>query len=505
LTDDQEESGARNWFSSVFELAPYPIVLINRSGAIIQVNVQTGQTSGYSRTDLLGQQLEILVPEARRIGAEGELYAVRKDGTEFPTQVWVKPIDTAGESLAAVFIVDITDRKALEQTLSEREHRLQSLETIIDSIDDAIVTITLDGLVTSWNSAAERIFGYSATEMIGQSILRLAVAGGEAEMLETLRRVKGGERVNHYETWRRHKDGSVLAISLSEAPLFDIEGRLVGVSKVLHDVTARKRAERALAESETRLRTLHDELLRISRLNEMGQMAAALSHEINQPLTVISSYMIGAKAILNRRGRLPIARLREAVEAAGDQAVRASEIIRNMRDFLARGDVEKRAHPLRPLLEEACALASLATPPGRIDLELSHVLPDTAVMANKIQIQQVLLNLIRNAAEAVAGQGNGCITIGAAVRNEEVEVSVADNGPGLSRDVMDQLFQPFISTKAGGMGMGLSICHAIMADHKGRLWAEENPDGGAIFRLTLERARGAPEDDRGSDTLSHQK
>jgi two-component system, LuxR family, sensor kinase FixL len=253
------------------------------------------------------------------------------------------------------------------------------------------------------------------------------------------------------------------------------------------------------------LRTLHDELLRISRLNEMGQMAAALSHEINQPLTVISSYMIGAKAILNRRGRLPIARLREAVEAAGDQAVRASEIIRNMRDFLARGDVEKRAHPLRPLLEEACALASLATPPGRIDLELSHVLPDTAVMANKIQIQQVLLNLIRNAAEAVAGQGNGCITIGAAVRNEEVEVSVADNGPGLSRDVMDQLFQPFISTKAGGMGMGLSICHAIMADHKGRLWAEENPDGGAIFRLTLERARGAPEDDRGSDTLSHQK
>ena len=175
------------------------------------------------------------------------------------------------------------------------------------------------GIVTSWNKAAERIFGYTAEEMIGQSIVRLAVPGQPDDMVEILNRIKRGESVDHYETKRLHKNGAILHVSLSVSPVYDTDGRLVGASKVARDITETKRAEAALEGSQARLQELHSELLHVSRLSAMGQMAAMVAHELNQPLTAINNYMEAASTLLERGGDLPLARTPRRIGCAASK------------------------------------------------------------------------------------------------------------------------------------------------------------------------------------------
>jgi two-component system, LuxR family, sensor kinase FixL len=330
------------------------------------------------------------------------------------------------------------------------------------------------------------MFGHTAAEMIGHPILKLAAPGYEDEMTEILDRVQRGERVDHYETMRRHKDGSLLHVSLTESPVYDADGQLTGASKVLRDITAAKSAEAALQESQSRLQELHSELLHVSRLSAMGQMAASLAHELNQPLTAISNYMEAVNALLDRGGNVSPDRLRTVVGRAGEQAVRAGQIIQRLREFVSRGDTEKRIEFLPPLLREERELALLGTRQRNMPIRLEDNIPDVSVIVDKIQIQQVLLNLLRNAAEAIAGQEDGKIVLAAAGHADGmVEISVADNGPGLPEEIRAKLFQPFVSTKETGMGIGLSICHTIIAAHNGRLWAEPDSGDGTVFRMTL--------------------
>jgi two-component system, LuxR family, sensor kinase FixL len=276
---------------------------------------------------------------------------------------------------------------------------------------------------------------------------------------------------------------------LTESPVYDSQEQLVGASKVSRDITESKRAAAALRDSESRLQELHSELLHVSRLSAMGQMAASLAHEMNQPLTAISNYMEALNALLDRGGNLPPNRLRAVVERAAEQAVRAGQIIQRLREFVSRGDTEKRIEFLPPLLGEARELALLGTKQRGIPIHLEDNITDISVIVDKIQIQQVLLNLLRNAAEATAGQDDGRIVLAAAgLGGDMVEISVADNGPGLPDEIRARLFQPFVSTKKTGMGVGLSICHTIIAAHNGRLWAESGSGVGTVFRMTLPTA-----------------
>jgi two-component system sensor kinase FixL len=222
----------------------------------------------------------------------------------------------------------------------------------------------------------------------------------------------------------------------------------------------------------------------------MGQMAATIAHELNQPLTAISNYMEAVNTLLDR-GDSAMPRLRNAVARAGEQAVRAGQILQQLRGFVSRGDSEKRVESVEPLVKEAAELALLGTRQKGVQISVAADVGGAVIIADRIQIQQVLLNLLRNAAEAVADREAGEITLVAEVGDDAVQVSVVDNGPGLPEEVQARLFQPFVTTKKTGMGVGLSICHSIVMAHNGELRAEPNPSGGTIFRLTLPTARAA--------------
>ena len=508
----EHETAAERRFRLVVEAAPNATVMVNRASEIVLVNAQAERLLGYSRTELLGQPIKVLVPERfrsghvqmrasffadprpRPMGLGRDLFGRKKDGSEFPVEIGFNPIETDAGLMVLAAVVDITERKAAERALQESEHRARSLAAIVESSDDSIVGTTLDGLVTSWNKAAERIFGYSAEEMIGKSILCLAVPGHGDEMLEILNRIKRGERVDHYETTRRHKDGTILHISLSVSPIYDPDGRLIAASKVSRDITAAKNAEIALKQSETQLQEMHAELLHVSRLSAMGQVAAMLAHELNQPLTAISNYMEGARVLLDRGGDLPLSRIGSAIDRAAEQALRAGQIIQRLRGFVSRGNSQRRIEAVSPLLKELLELALFDMRQRGVSIRLENTPADVRILADEIQIQQVLLNLLRNAAEAVANQEHREISLLTEASADAVQISVVDNGPGLSDEIRDKLFQPFVSTKKTGMGVGLSICHTIITAHDGRLWAEPNPDGGTIFRFTLPTI--APDHDR---------
>jgi two-component system sensor kinase FixL len=242
-------------------------------------------------------------------------------------------------------------------------------------------------------------------------------------------------------------------------------------------------------ERERRLNELRSELIHVARVSELGQMVSALAHEVNQPLTAIGNYLRAGQRLV-RAG--DTAKLEAALAKASDEATRASAVIRRLRDFIKKSDSVRRPEDLGPMLEETVALALVAADRRSVGVELRVDPAASAALIDKIQVQQVLLNLIRNAIEAMAdGLLPALVIATAPAADGMIAVSVADNGPGLVAEVRNRLFQPFVTSKSEGMGVGLSICHAIIEAHGGRIWAEDNPGGGTVFRFTVPRAVAA--------------
>jgi two-component system sensor kinase FixL len=277
----------------------------------------------------------------------------------------------------------------------------------------------------------------------------------------------------------RRKDGSTfpMYLSVGEGRLND-EPIFVGI---VHDMTAQQRSER-------QLRELQAELVHVSRLSEIGQMASALAHELNQPLTAITNFTRAAQMFLKNIHDAEAGTARAAMDNVATQALRAGDIIRRIRGFVAKGDSEKAVETVKAIIDETIALADGVHRLSGITVLHGVDPPTLTVFADKIQIEQVLLNLIKNAAEALAGRPDPEIDVRALARDDMVEIRVRDNGPGLSPEIAARLFEPFLSTKAEGMGVGLSISRTIVEAHGGRLWAENNPGAGATFIFTLGRA-----------------
>lgn len=367
----------------------------------------------------------------------------------------------------------------VNRDLGRREAHLRS---ILETVPDAMVVIDEGGLIRDFSKAAERLFGWTAAEVAGRNVNML--------MPSPYREAHDGYLERYYRTGERRiigvgrvvvgerKDGSTFPMELAVGEMRIAEGRFF--TGFVRDLTERQ-------QTETRLQELQSELVHVSRLTALGEMASALAHELNQPLSAIANYLKGSRMLL-ARDEVPHDRVADAISRAADEALRAGEIIRRLRDFVSRGETERSVESLPKLIEEASALALVGAKEHGIRVRFDFSPSVDLVLADKVQIQQVVLNLIRNAIDAMVDSPRRhlIVTIVPAEENMAL-VSVADTGPGISPDVASQLFQPFITTKRTGMGVGLSISRTIVEAHGGKIWVKENPGGGAVFRFTLQR------------------
>lgn len=416
-----------------------------------------------------------------RIIRDIQIERLRKDGTKAKIRYSAAPLyDSHGAIRGAITLSeDIGEQLQTLAVLKQQETRLRA---VLETVPDAIIVIDHRGLIQSFSSAAERQFGYAAADVIGENVSLLMPSPYREEhdhYIERYQRTHEKRIIGiGREVFGRRKDGSIFPMYLSVG-----EGKLEGESiyvGIIHDITAQQATER-------QLREMQNELLQVSRLSGMGQMASSLAHELNQPLTGASTLLQATRRMLEAGDPAAIARAREAVEKAAQQLLRAGEIIRRLREFAARGDTEKVEVPVDTMINEAIALARISNKFGNTQVvaELADTPP---VLADKVQVQQVILNLLRNGLEAMEGTAKPVLAVSTRRVNDMVEVSVTDTGPGISPEVKERLFQPFVTTKQQGMGVGLAICRTIIEAHGGRLYAEDNPDGGTIFRFTLARA-----------------
>lgn len=373
-----------------------------------------------------------------------------------------------------------TQARALD--LTAREAHLRS---ILDTVPDAMIVIDEHGVMSSFSKAAERLFGYDASEAIGRNVKMLMPQPYRGDHDEYIGRyLRTGERriigIGRVVVGER-KDGSTFPMELSVGEMRSNDQRFF--TGFVRDLSERQVAE-------ARLQELQSELVHISRLTAMGEMASTLAHELNQPLSAIANYLKGSRRLLE--GNDAVAPAREAMDKATEQALRAGEIIRRLRDFVSRGESERRVENLPKVIEEASALALVGAKEQDVRVRFLFDPAADLVLCDRVQVQQVLLNLMRNAIEAMAESPRRELTLATTARDDGmVEVAVADTGPGLADEVTRQLFQPFVTTKRHGMGVGLSISRTIVDAHGGRIWAEKNTGGGTVFRFTLRAARGA--------------
>ncbi|WP_430421119.1 sensor histidine kinase [Phenylobacterium sp.] len=374
--------------------------------------------------------------------------------------------------------------RTIREFVADAQTREAHLQSILDTVPDAMIVIDERGLIQSFSSAAERQFGWVAAEVIGKNVsvlmpapYRTAHDGYLGRYITTgERRIIGIGRVVVGE----RKDGTTFPMELSVGEM--ISGQARYFTGFVRDLTERQAAER-------RLQDLQGELVHVSRLTALGEMASAMAHELNQPLTAAASFMKGCLVLLKRKP-LDEDRLADMIGQGADQALRAGQIIRRLRDFVSKGEAERGIENLPQLLEEAGALAMIGARDRNVRLRYDIDPQVKLVLADKVQIQQVALNLIRNGMEAMDESPRKDILVGARPLAEDmVEVYVADTGHGIGPEAARQLFQPFMTTKANGMGIGLSISRTIIEAHGGRIWVDPNPGGGTIFRFTLPGVR----------------
>jgi two-component system sensor kinase FixL len=366
------------------------------------------------------------------------------------------------------------------QELQSSEAHLQS---ILATVPDAMIVIDDKGHIESFSAAAERLFGYAAHDVIGKNISMMMPSPYreahdsyiERYLTTGERRIIGSNRIVAGE----RKDGTTFPMELTVG-----EARSSGrrfFTGFVRDLTERRRTE-------AQLEVLQAELVHMSRLTAMGEMASTLAHELNQPLAAIANYLKGSQRLLERQEGDLVPTIRDALDKAAAQAIRAGQIIRRLREFVSRGESERREESLSQMIEEACALALVGAKEQGVQLRLQFDQRYDDVLADKVQIQQVLLNLMRNAVEAMAESIGPRRELKVATwegAGGMVEISVSDSGPGVASDFADRLFQPFATTKIQGMGVGLSISKTIIEAHGGRIWFQPTPGGGATFVIAL--------------------
>jgi two-component system sensor kinase FixL len=387
-------------------------------------------------------------------------------------------IETVAFLMLAPVLGGVGDR--LRRDSREGVARQSHLQSILDTVPEAMIVIDGRGVIRSFSAAAVRLFGWTPEETIGRNVSMLMPPPYREQHDSYLDRyLSTGERriigIGRIVVGER-RDGSTFPMELAVGEA--TAGREQFFTGFVRDLTERRDQER-------RLQELQSELVHVSRLTAMGEMASALAHELNQPLSAITNYMKGA-AIMVDAGAPDPARLRQALDRAGEQAIRAGDVIKRLREFVAKGETDHTLEDPAKLMEEASALALVGAKEQGVRVDLRFDRDLGPVIVDKIQVQQVALNLIRNAIDAMEASERRELIVSVAHGDDGMAlVTVADTGPGVDPAVAERLFEPFLTTKSSGLGVGLSICRTIIEAHGGRIWADRNRLGGATFSFTL--------------------
>ncbi len=484
---------------------------MNQQGVIIQVNSQTEAMFGYTRDELIGQSIEMLVPERqrphhdqhraqyherpkiRRMGTGLDLFGRRRDGSEIPVEISLSPVSHEGGTIVLSAIRDISDRKRIEEELrrvNEELDRRKSRELrdsqnrmalIVNSSQDAIIGKNLDGVITQWNSGAEEIYGYTAQEVIGRSISLIAPKDRADEIPDILRKIRAGERVEYFETVRVTKDGRRLNMSVSVSPILDAEGKAIGASTIARNITGQKKTEEQLRQSQ--------------KMEAVGRLAGGVAHDFNNLLGIVTA----CTELL--RMHAPAESL-EYLDNIREASKRGAALTKQLLAFSRRQPVQMQlldlnerlkevSKLLRPLMGESVQISIPTRPANGI------------VEADPSQIDQIVMNLAVNSRDAMPNGGKLIIETGVFDFDESfarehpgmnagryVMLAVSDNGVGMNEATRSHIFEPFFTTKemGKGTGLGLSTVYGIVKQSGGHIWVYSEPGRGTTFKIYLPSA-----------------
>ncbi|HMH64025.1 MAG TPA: PAS domain S-box protein, partial [Rhizomicrobium sp.] len=412
-------------------------------------------------------------------GSSHEVVGVHKNKSIFPMCLSIGRGQFEGREILVGIVHGLTNRK-LDEALRKREAGLRS---VLDTVPDAIITINEGGAILSFNHTASNFFGYQASEVIGKTVNMLMPSPYRDQNTENAGGLFGDNRPpatsdSHIVVGKR-RDGSTFPMEISLGQATEQEKRFFVC--FVRDLTRRQGTAQ-------RLEQLQAELLHVSRLNSMGQIAATIIHELNQPFAAASNYVSAARRTLDSQTVTPAIadKARDMLDKATGQTLRAGKILQSLRDYVEKREIERKPEHLERIITEALALAFVSAADTNVKVVLQLDPRLASVLVDRIQVEQVLMNLIRNSIEAMALSATRELLLSTSPgASGFADITVQDTGPGLPDRIARQLFQPFSTTKSAGMGVGLAICRSIVEQNGGRIWLSQNTSGGASFCFSL--------------------